>query len=274
MRYVILLALAAVIFTSCKRWKPINENAANELQAVIDNKNNQLHPGASNKQIRKQWMELYNTCFKNDIFKNPNYLGLSNNYGIGTLIDPGSGEVIKSLSKIIPASDFNKFVDFNAAYVPICSSVTQKKFDFNILLDGIINNVGDADIAAALKKEKDATIVAGQWRQLNATVGDLSDYIDSSRAAGMDYFRRDANGKSVYLVSAVLEVSAFSARLNFASDWNAAINAKFQNADSLSVLLPNLKSALKIQKKGAKSMEVTCNATFIPLVVLSTKRKN
>jgi hypothetical protein len=279
MRQLFLLTiLSALIVVSCKKkdensMVALSEQEALDLQAVIDRQIDSVNPGAINNPIRKEWKRLNDACFKNDFFKSPNYFGLTNTYGIGCLVDTRHSLVLKDLRKIIPAGDFAKFMPQDVPFAAICSDVKSTNLQIGVLLNAIISKLGDPDLAFKIKSCKNAKLTTGEWRQLIPTAGDLFDYIDSSKAPGMDSYRKYRDQKDAYMVVGVLEVSNFSADLSFESDLEAELEAKFKG-DTLKVENPNsLDASVTLKKSGTRKVQIKCNSMFVPLVVLHKRKK-
>jgi len=269
-----ILAFICLFLCSCKqKLQPLTASEAEEVQSVFD-KNPSIHPGASFKQIGKQWKDLQKSCFNNTLFDNPIYVGLSNIYGIGSLLGKNgknSYEVVRDLRKQIPAADYLKFFNPNTPFVSVCDQPKSSNFNFNLAFDALIKNVTDVDLKAEIKNSKKASISAGQWRQLNATTGDLATYIDTSKMPGMDDYRKYLNQDDVYLVTAVLEVSNFSTDIELNDNMSIGLGAKFKG-DSMKINVPELNSDILIKKTSAREIKISCSSLFIPLLILSKKR--
>lgn len=268
MKKLISTSIVAIVFffmlSSCqKKLKTISQREAEQIQGVLSSKTDAGIAQGGKSKAEKEWHKLYKICGQNFTFQDPNYLGLSNNKGIGLIIDKTSGAILR-FSPDFNQEDSMKIISVGSV-VPICTETINKSLDINLLFNAVFQTVAVDSLGSSFSRAVSKNITAGNWYQVDAAQDTYYEYVSDRPALAA--YKQSMEKDDSYVVTSAIYVSNFSADLNYDTNASIGINLKVDSVYNTKILSGS--GLMQIVYNGNKKISIRCINTFVPLVVLS-----
>ena len=176
------------------------------------------------------WIKIHRECMKNEFFKRPTYLGVSNTMDLGTIVNEYNGlegrlsntfseEEIKSL--ILEGSYKN--CDYRQEISTNIEVVLQSSVDVASVEDAL-----EAELTLAIQNSKKTTMKLEQWRINTLDEGALKKLLRNTGDAAKIQYKTDLQTKGNKFIAAVAEIKGFSMLVEFESEMSAELIARLQ----------------------------------------------
>jgi hypothetical protein len=213
--------------------------------------------------VWQTWKKLHKACIKNEFFKNPTYLGLSNTVDLGSLYSK-SGEMLEwDFNKLFTESDRKKVI--NSGQPQPCEFTEQLKVDLQAFIATELPSTGiDGELAVAIKNQKDISVKIDNWQIDNIINGELRFLLNSSSDPKVVQFKKDLLEKELIMVSQVARINGFSSIINLNTDISASLEAKLK--EGIVKNIGNTEAKVKFEYSSTRQIKVTSQGSFIVFV--------
>lgn len=215
------------------------------------------------------WNEAFKICFadnltaRNDIFtKRLIYLGPSNNKYLGTILD-SKGRTRRTLTSIIPISEFTKFTDIGTL-VNDCDLTHIRKLSLSVIMSGAVVSTIDANLNAAIESADSVVVTGGSWQKDDFRIDDFLDYINNdSNSSELKKYRTSLLTQRNKVITLIYKVNGFKAKAYLSHDIGVDLAAKLKN--TISVKVPNietLSASIKFSSSTKNQVDVSSTNSF------------
>lgn len=227
-----------VFFCFCVSCQSQNKNfelvtvPSSDLPSRIRGENTQKSSpqllGGKKGEIWSVWKILLHECMQNDLFQDPTYLGLSNTLGVGSVYSKSDNLWEWDLNKLLDSTQRSEVITYGQPQP--CGYIQNTSKDFGIFLAANIPSIGiDAELALAIKNQKDISVKIDGWEIDNLIVGEFEDLLKNSTSPKLVAFRNDLVHKKFYIVSKVVRVTGFSALVSLDTELSDSLSIQLKN---------------------------------------------
>ncbi len=242
-----------------------------EINSVLTN-HNKIFSIFSKGPVWETWNKLHNACLKNEFFKHPTYLGISNTVDLGSVYSK-SGDVLEwDFNKLFNGDERKKVINFGQPQP--CTYSEQLKVDFETFIATELPSTGiDGELSTAIRNQKDISVKIDNWQIDNLVVKELKNLINNSTDPKIQQFKNDLTNKNLIIVSQAARINGFSSIINLNNDISAALKVELEKGIIKNI--GNTEAKVKFEYSSIRQIKVTSIGSFIVFVdFIKAKRVN
>ena len=239
--------------------KPILDSLAipNAMEQPNDKEISILAKG----ELWKTWEKLHTECIQNEFFKNPIYLGISNNVDLGSVFSK-SGETLEwDISKLLTAEQRLQIIN-STKQSRSCSYIKQPKFDFETFMATELSTLGiDAQLSHVIRRSKNIAVRIDKWQIDRLILAELRYLLDTTKDAKLLRFKNDLETKKLILVNDVARIDGFSTLIDLETEMSSELKAGLKKGVIKNI--GNTEAKLRFSYETSKQIKVTSEGSFI-----------
>lgn len=266
-----------ICLNSCDSYRPKDKEIEfvdaqqTDLDSVL-NFGNKKFAFTSKGPVWQTWNKLHNACLKNEFFKHPTYLGVSNTVDLGSVYSK-TGDVLEwDFNKLFSDADRKKVI--NSGHPQTCTFSEQLTVDFEAFIATELPSTGiDGELSTAIRNQKDISVKIDNWQIDNLVKAELKNLINNSTDPKVQQFKKDLTEKKLIVVSQAARINGFSSIINLNTDISASLKVELDKGIIKNI--GNTEAKVKFEYSSARQIKVTSQGSFVVFVdFIKAKRVN
>lgn len=209
--------------------------------------------------VWKMWEKLFKDFMKNNHFKNPTYLGISNTVDIGSLFNEDN-QLLWNIDKVLNAEQKAKVVTLGNKS-PL--KMGQKAVvSFESLINAELPSSGiEGELSAALKNQKDLTVSVNSCQIDRIDIGPFKRLVNTSTDGNIMDFKQEASIGTTKIIYQVARINGFSSIIKLDKAISAGLKAGLEKG--IITQIGDADAKLKFEYKSANEIAVSSIGSFI-----------
>lgn len=214
----------------------------------------------------KVWGRMLKDCIQSGLMKKGEveYLGMSNDMGIGTISDEGLGASYKIIDSTTFSPEELRLM-LKLANPGNCAMSVDTKFDLEAALQARLNVQGsdslNAAIAAVLKSGKKVKMTVKSWQKDELLLDELKGALKRNLTPRKEEFIESLREKDRVLMNRAIIIKGFTAEIDASSEFTPSVAAQISGGATATVA--DGSGNVKVSMTNTKTLKFDSDQTFI-----------
>ncbi|MBY0377621.1 MAG: hypothetical protein K2Q33_03545 [Gammaproteobacteria bacterium] len=286
---ILCMGLLAMFITSCNSEKSAENNdfsGKDSTDIVVDNiivdsavtdnsersteqERAKSAPLFSKGDIWKLWQRLHKECMKNEFFKNPTYLGISNTTDLGSIFTKND-QLAWDFDRLFTQEERNSVIRFGSS--KSCDYREEIRMNLEGLIETSLDPAGaEAELSTAIENQKNITAKINQWQIDRLITKEFKYLISHSSNPKVKEFKSTFENEDVRILTQVARIIDFSSVIYLDEDISTSLSAALKKGITKPV--GDSEAKIKFSYKSDREISVTSSGSFIVFAEFTDAKK-